>query len=152
MQRLLSYTAMLILLVGCGIQTVDVDQPITVANKFYGALEAGDEKTALNQFAPEFKKQEQNWPRLLNGLQQRYGPVTAAHLDATSLAALDSGPCYTLTYSVKRGGLASREILFLCAKGHTSTWLIRGHAFTRLDTQQTISGGLIVREVGVHFP
>jgi len=140
------------LLVGCNVQTVDVAQPVAVADKFYDALKSGNGKAALAQFAPEFKNQVDTWPRVLGGLQQMYGPVTATDLLGSSLAADGESPCYSLTYAIKRGSLASREILFLCSRAGNAPWLIRGHRLTRLDTQQTVTGGVLPTEVGVHVP
>jgi len=152
MQKLLVTFAALLAIGGCNVQNVDVAQPVAVADKFYGALKSGDGKAALAQFAPEFKSQVDNWPRLLGGLQEKYGHVTAADLQSSSLAANDDGPCYSLIYAVKRGSFASNETLFLCAKDGTSVWLIRGHEVTRLDTNQTVTGGVLPKEVGVHVP
>ena len=152
MRRLLLIAAAALTMASCNVQTVDVAQPIAAAAKFYNALRAGDSRAALTQFAPEFTGQEDKWPRLLDGLQQRYGPVTAVDLQSSSLAASESGPCYLLTYAVKRGTLASTEILFLCSKGGNSPWLIRGQELTRLDTQQSITGGVFPKEIGLHVP
>jgi hypothetical protein len=137
---------------GCHVQTVDAAQPIAAANDFYSTLKSNNVKAALTHFAPEFKNYENNWPRLLDGLQQRYGPVTAADLQTASLAANGNDPCYSLTYAVKRGTMASTEILFLCSVQGQSTWLIRGHEVTRLDTGQSIAGGVVPQEIGVHVP
>ena len=152
MRRLLLTAAAALTMASCHVQTVDVAQPIAAAAKFYSAFRAGDSRAALTQFAPEFVSQADNWPRLLDGLQQRYGPVTAVELQGSSLAASESGPCYSLTYAVKRGTLASTEILFLCSKGANSPWLIRGQELTRLDSQQSITGGVFPKEIGVHVP
>ena len=151
MKKLLTFAALLSI-GGCNVQHVDVAQPVAVADKFYKALKSGDGKAALAQFAPEFKSQVDNWPRLLGRLQEKHGHVTAADLQDSSLAANDDGPCYSLVYAVQRGSLASNETLFLCAKDGTSTWFIRGHKLTRLDTKQTVTGGVLPSEVGVHVP
>ena len=152
MEKLLFTFAALLSISGCNVQNVDIAQPVAVADKFYGALKSGDGKAALAQFAPEFKSQVDNWPRLLGGLQEKYGRVTGAELQSSSLAANDDGPCYSLTYAVNRGSLASNETLFLCTTSGTSTWLIRGHRLTRLDTSQTVTGGILPNEVGIHVP
>jgi hypothetical protein len=152
MQKLLITIAVAWLLASCHVKTVDVAQPVAVADKFYGSLKFGDGKTALAQFAPEFKSQADNWPKLLGGLQQRYGPVTATELKSSSLAADGNDPCYSLAYEVKRGSLDSDEVLFLCSRDGTAPWLIRGHKLTRMDTQQTISAGVLPTEVGIHVP
>lgn len=152
MKNLLFTCAALLSISGCNVRNVDVAQPIAVANKFYGALKSGDGKAALAQFSPEFKSKIDSWPRLLGGLQEKHGHVTAADLKSSSLAANDEGPCYSLIYVVQRGSLASNETLFLCAKDGTSAWLIRGHELTRLDTNQTFTGGVLPNEVGVNVP
>lgn len=152
MRRLLLTAAAALTMASCNVQTLDVAQPIAAAAKFYNALRAGDSRAALAQFAPEFTDQEDKWPRLLEGLQQKYGPVTAVDLQSSSLAASESGPCYSLTYAVKRGAFASTEILFLCSKGVNSPWLIRDQELTRLDTQQSITGGMFPKEIGLHVP
>lgn len=152
MKRLLLIAVAALTMAACHVQTVDAAQPIAAATRFYNALRAGDSKAALTQFAPEFTSQENNWARLLDGLQQRYGPVTAVELQGSSLAASESGPCYSLTYAVKRGTSASTEVLFLCSKGANSPWLIRGQKLTRLDTRQSITGGVFPVELGIHVP
>jgi hypothetical protein len=149
MKRLLACCAALVLVVACSFQTVDAARPVAVADAFYGALRSGDGRAAWNQFAAEFKAEEVNWPRLLEGLQAKYGPVTSTELQDSILAANDEGPCYSLTYNVKRGALASRESLFVCAKSDASDWRIRGHAFTRLDSGQSVSGGILASYTGV---
>jgi hypothetical protein len=152
MRKLLLVTSAVASLAACHVQSIDVAQPVAAADTFYGALRSGDGRAALAQFDPKFKSQVETWPRLLAGLAQRYSPVTTTKLLQSSLAASGEDPCYLLTYDVNRGPLASREVLFLCSAGGTSPWLIRGHGFTRLDTQQTITGGALPTEVGVSVP
>jgi hypothetical protein len=147
MQKLSALVATFILLVGCNVQTVDVAQPAAAADKFYGALKSGKGKEAFAQYSPEFKVQASNWSRLLGGLQQQYGPVTSAQLQGSSRSTSDGDPCYSLNYAVRRGSLASNEVLFLCSREGNSPWLIRGHGLTRLDTQQTFTGG-----IGINIP
>jgi S-formylglutathione hydrolase FrmB len=141
-----------LLLVGCHVQSVDSAQSIAIADKFYGALKHGDGATALAQFSPAFKTQESNWPRLLGNLQNKYGPVSSAAMQSASLTSNGEDPCYLLTYSVQRGSLSSRETLFICSKANTSPWLISGQSMTRLDTNQSIAGGMLPSEIGVHVP
>lgn len=126
-----------------------MNQPIASADAFYGALKSGDVRTSLTRFSEDFKSREDQWPRLLDNLQQRHGPVTSAVLDGARLAAKGEDPCYVLDYSVKRGPLASTERLFVCSKGGRSDWLIHGHALMRLDTNQSITGGTLPTEVGI---
>jgi len=151
MKRLL-IACVLMLLGACNIQQVDVAQPAAVADKFYSALKSGDSTTALAQFAPEFKSHESGWPHVLATLEQRGGRVTFAELQSSSLAANDEGPCFLLTYAVKRGSNALTELLFICSKRGTSEWLIRGHKLMRPDINQSISGGVLPTQVGIHVP
>jgi hypothetical protein len=150
MQKPIVVIAATILLAGCNVQNVDVALPVAAGEKFYGALKSGDGKTALAQFSPEFKSQVDNWPWILGELQQKYGLVNSAELQSSSLAANDDGPCYSLNYAVKRGAFASSEILFLCSRGGSSPWLIHGHVLTRLDTQQTVTGGMLPKGIWLH--
>ena len=151
MKRLLIATV-LGSLTACNIQNVDIAQPVAVADKFYGALKSGDSQTALTQFAPEFRSHVNEWPNLLSGLDEHAGRVTTAELQGGSLAANKEGPCYLLTYLVKRGQNASNELLFICSKRGASEWFIHGHRLTRTDTKQSISGGILPTEVGTQTP
>lgn len=116
-QKLLLGGAIALALASCHVQSVDPEQPVAAANAFYSDLRSGNIEAALARFAPEFKAQEANWPRLLHGLQQGYGPVTGAELQASSLAGIGNDPCFSLTYTVKRHSLSSIEVVFLCSKG-----------------------------------
>ncbi len=144
--------AALISLAGCNVETVDQGPAIAVGEKFYGALKARDGKTALSLFAPAFKSSEKEWPRLLGSMQEKNGAVASADLREASLAAQDESPCYLLVYAVKRESLASDERLFVCRAENGPDWAISGHELTRLDTRQSISGGMVPTEVGVHVP
>ncbi|QGX40210.1 hypothetical protein [Permianibacter aggregans] len=139
-------------LTGCNVQYVDVNLPVASAEKFYGALKVGDIATALVQFSPEFRRQVENWPQLLGGLQEKYGYVTQIEIQSSSLVAKNRDPCYILSYAVKRGELKSNEVLLLCSSGDTSPWLIHGHKLTRLDTQQSVSAGTLPDEVSIQTP
>lgn len=152
MQKLLTIAAAVVLLGGCNFQSVDITQPIAVADTFYSALKNEDGKTALAQFSPAFKAKETEWPRLLEHLQRNYGPVTSATLQNSSLASNGEDPCYLLTYAVQRSSLASTEAIFLCAKANVPPWLIFGHSMTRADNHQTIAGGMLPSEMDVHVP
>jgi len=134
------------------VQSVDSAQPVAAANAFYSDLRSGNIEDALARFAPEFKAKEDHWPRLLRGLQQRYGPVTAAELRDSSLAGIGDDPCFSLTYSVKRRSLSSTEAVFLCSKRGKAPWLIRGERLTRQDTNQSIIGGVVPEEASIHAP
>ncbi|TXI51184.1 MAG: hypothetical protein E6Q50_01430 [Lysobacter sp.] len=152
MQKLFAIVAAAALFGGCDFQSVDIDQPVAVADKFYGALKNGDGKTALAQFSPAFKAKETEWPRLLENMQRTYGPVTSVTLQNSSLASNGEDPCYLLTYAVQRRSLASTETLFLCARANVPPWLISGHSLTRADNHQSIAGGMLPSEIGVHVP
>jgi hypothetical protein len=144
--------AALISLAGCNVETVDQGPAIAVGDKFYEALKARDGKAALSLFAPAFKSSEKEWPRLLGSMQEKNGAVASADLHEASLAAQDESPCYLLVYAVKRDSLASDEKLFVCRAQSGSDWAISGHELTRLDTKESISGGMVPTEVGVHVP
>ena len=142
----------LALLVSCNFERVDQGPAIAVADKFYAALKAGDGKGALSQFAPAFKTSVDTWPRLLDGLQEKNGAVSSTELLRASLAAKDGSPCYLLSYAVKRGSLATDEKLFVCRNQDSPSWAIFGHELTRLDTKQSVVGGLVPAEASVHVP
>lgn len=151
MKRSIFVLLTLLPLSGCHYETVDPAPAVAVAHEFYGALESGNPKEALGYFSHNFSADEQ-WPRLLNGLNDRYGPVTSANLQGTSLAASGNSPCYLLTYVVKRNTLVEDDVLFVCRESDASHWSIYGHKLTRLDTQQSIAGGVLPKEVGVKIP
>jgi hypothetical protein len=140
-----------LLLSGCHYETVDPAQAVAVAHAFYGALEKGDPTASLGHFSHDFSANQQ-WSRLLNGLNDRYGPVVSAELQDTSLASDGKSPCYLLTYLVKRSTLEEDDFLFVCRDSDSSRWSIRGHRLTRRDTQQSIAGGVLPKEVGVKIP
>jgi hypothetical protein len=152
LRRTCIVVAALALLVSCNFERVDQGPAIAVADKFYAALKAGKGKDALSQFAPSFKMSVDTWPRLLDGLQEKNGAVSSTELLRASLAAKDGSPCYVLTYAVKRESLATDEKLFLCRNQGSSSWAIFGHELTRLDTKQSVVGGLIPAEASVHLP
>lgn len=135
----------------CHVETVDPAPAVAVAQAFYKSLGGGDPKEALSYFSHDFRAEEQ-WPRLLGGLNDRYGPVTSANLQESSLAGDGHSPCYLLTYAVKRNTLAEDEVLFVCRDSDSAHWSIRGHKLTRRDTKQTIVGGVLPSEVGVKYP
>lgn len=140
-----------VLLSGCHFETVDPAPAVAVAHAFYGALEAGNPKASLDYYSRDFSGDEQ-WPRLLNGLNDRYGPVTSAELQSVRPASDGQAPCYLLIYLVKRNTLAVDDLLFVCRESGSSRWSIRGHKLTRRDTQQNIAGGVLPKEVGVNIP
>jgi hypothetical protein len=140
-----------LLLSGCHYETVDPGAAVAVAHAFYGALQAGNPTASLGYYSHDFSGGDQ-WPHLLNGLNERYGPVTSAELQGSSLASDGKSPCYVLTYLVKRSTLTEDDVLFVCREPDSSRWSIRGHKLTRRDTQQSIAGGVLPKEVGVKVP
>jgi hypothetical protein len=139
------------LLSGCHYETVDPAPAVAVAQGFYGALEAGNPTASLGYFSHDFSADKQ-WPRLLIGLNDRYGPVMSAELQDTSLTSNGKSPCYLLAYLVKRNTLEEDDLLFVCRDQDSSRWSIRGHKLTRRDTKQSIVGGVLPKEVGVKIP
>lgn len=132
---------------GCNVEKVDPAPATAVAQAFYKALEAGDPKTALNYLSQDFTTEP--WPRLLNSLNDRYGPVTSADLQGSNLVSDGQSPCYLLTFVVKRHALEEDDILFVCRHADASHWSIRGHSLTRRDTGQRVVGGALPSEVGL---
>jgi len=118
-----------VLLSACHVETADQEPAVAVAQGFYKALEAGDPKASLNYFSHEFSAETQ-WPRLLGGMNERYGPVTSADLKESRLVSDGHSPCYLLTYLVKRNTLSEDDLLFICrersAKGRKQTLALNG--------------------------
>jgi hypothetical protein len=150
LRRTAILVAALALLLSCNVEKVDQRPAIAVADKFYAALKVGNGKDALSQFAPSFKMD--TWPRLLDGLQEKNGAVTSTELLRASLATKDGSPCYLLGYAVKRESFATDEKLFVCRNLEKSSWAIFGHEVTRLDTKQSVVGGLVPAESSVRLP
>jgi len=144
--------AVLASLVGCKVEHVEEAPATAIGNKFFSALKTGDGEAALALFAPEFRNSEKEWPNLLMALQDKFGVVSSAELLGATMAAKDDSPCYVLAYSVKRGSSASDETLFVCRSPNAGTWAIVGQSLVRLDTNQSITGGVMPVEVGVHVP
>lgn len=137
---------------GCKVEHVDEGPAVLIGTHFYGALKTGDVRKSLGFFAPGFKKGESDWPRLLSSLHMQAGAVTSAELQGSQIIANDDVPCWLLDYSVKRPGSASSEKLLVCRSQDEKTWLISGHQLTRLDTNQSITGGLMPSTVGISTP
>lgn len=152
MKKLSIAVALALSVVGCNVQTVDMQQPISAADKFYDTLKSGKASTAMTFFAPGFKNTVSRWPKFLGDLQNSFGPVTATELLEASLSANDDSPCYRLVYAVKRGTHATEESLFLCSEQGTSPWLIHGHGLTRSDTGQKVTAGLMPQEISTPTP
>jgi hypothetical protein len=138
------------LMTGCNVANVDSGPPIKVANAFYGHLHAGDVRTALTLFSPEFQSSVNSWPGALSSIQNKFGPVASAELQNATLASDGHAPCYLLAYTVKRESLESHEKLFFCRTGIKSSWTIDGQELNRDDTGSDLVGGKIPKIVGVH--
>ena len=148
-------TVLLVLIVtisGCKFENVDQGPAVLIGTNFYSSLKSGDVKKSLGFFAPEFKKNESEWPRLLSSLQIQAGSVTSAELQGVQIVANDELPCWLLDYSVKRPGSASNESLLMCRTQDKKVWHISGHKLTRLDNNQSLVGGLIPETVSINSP
>jgi hypothetical protein len=154
-RRLAALAVLALACAGC-VENVDNAPAIAVGDGFYGQFKPAHGAVKLARFfAPEFPKQEPEWPRLLGGLEQAYGPVTSAQLQSWHMAAMDDAPCFLLDYAVVRPRLQSSERLFVCrVVKQPPDWRIVGHVLQRLDTKQVISGGKIPTEacVGTNCP
>ena len=112
MKKLSIAFALALSVVGCNVQTVDMQQPISAADKFYGTLKSGKASTAMTFFAPSFKNTVSSWPKFLGDLQSSFGPVTATELLEASLSTNDNSPCYGLDYAVQRGAHATEDVSY----------------------------------------
>jgi hypothetical protein len=140
-----SLTLSLVLIVLAGGQPEYVDSaPATLAaDGLYAALGEGDIGLAMDQFAPNFRLEVEIWPKFLASMDQRFGPVTSKVLRENQLAANEREPCFILTYSVSRAKIDSIDKLFVCRVPNDKVWKIYGHHSTRMDTGQTLRGGLM---------
>ena len=152
MKQLFIALAIALTATGCNVQTVDMAQPILVADNFYGSLKAGDTTEAMTPYAPSFKASVTSWPKFLTDLQKTYGPVTAAELLEASLSTNNDSPCYKLTYAVRRGVHATEEGLFLCSENRASPWAIHGHSLIRSDNGSEVTAGLMPQEISTPTP
>ena len=145
-----------VLCAGCSShEAVDQSSAVAVADSFYGALSADDEKTALSFFSPDFKQSVEAWPRLLGSMNRQGGTVVSTKLLSASLVAQAESPCFLLAYAVDRQGpnTGTDEKIFMCrSPGDTSSWLIAGHSITRQDNGKSISAGVVPSELSVHAP
>lgn len=151
MRKSLLFLLLPVVASACHVETVDSAPAVAVAQAFYKSLSDDDPKAALSYFSHDFKAETQ-WPRLLGGLNDRYGPVMSADLQASSLVGDGHSPCYLLTYAVKRHALVEDDLLFVCRDSGSSHWSIHGHRLTRRDTNQSIAGGVLPAEVGIKAP
>jgi hypothetical protein len=133
---------------GCNYEAVDGAPAIAVGDKFYGALKHRDGNAALSFFSPAFRSSEKEWPRLLGSMQEKSGAVASAELRGASLVARDDSPCYFLDYAIKRESLATDEGLLVCRAAGGTNWEIAGHVLTRLDSKQSIWGGVVPTGIG----
>jgi hypothetical protein len=137
---------------GCHAEYVDPAPAQAVASEYWGDLQRSDVPAALAHYTPALLASADSWPRMLHGMQARYGPVSIAELQDFHLVPLEEEPCYWLAFAVKRAsGLPSVEGLLVCreAKDH-SRWTIAGQQMERLDTHQKIQAGFVPQEAGVN--
>jgi hypothetical protein len=123
---------------GCNYEAVDGAPAIAVGDKFYGALKHRDGNAALSFFSPAFRSSE----------KEKSGAVASAELRGASLVARDDSPCYFLDYAIKRESLATDEGLLVCRAAGGTNWEIAGHVLTRLDSKQSIWGGVVPTGIG----
>ena len=139
--KILALSLVLVALAGGRPEIVDLAPATQAADRLYAALRGGDVNRAMNEFAPEFRREVEVWPKFLASMDQRFGPVTSKVLRENQLAANEREPCFILTYGVVREKLESTEKLFVCRVSNEKEWKIYGHHSTRMDTSQTLRGG-----------
>lgn len=132
---------------------VDNQPAIAFADKFYGELQQAHIDEALQSYGANYVSQkDENWKRLLVGLNSSYGTITSRSLVGASVVPVEEVGCSLLRYDVRRGQLATEEKLIVCPKDKQSGYLIAGHELRRTDTGQSIIAGLSVQESGVRVP
>lgn len=92
MRKSLPFLLLTMAISACHVETVDPAPAVAVAQAFYKSLSDGDPKAALTYFSQDFEAKEQ-WPHLLGGLNDRYGPVMSVDLQGSSLAGDGHSPC-----------------------------------------------------------
>ena len=124
---------------------VDTNAATAAGAEYFTHLEKGRVADAMLVYMESFRQQQgENWPRFLEGLAAKYGPVTNYTMDRWQIVPIDGVGCVLLNYRISRGTLSSQENLILCPKAADAKFAIVGHEMTRLDTQQNVSAGITV--------
>ncbi len=132
---------------------VDQTPAIRVGDQFFAFLRQDDTAGAIHLYAASMSANPGSaWRGLLDGLRAKFGPVSEARLDRASIVPRGEDPCHLLEYRTDRRGHLQTEKLLLCVERASGALEIVGHEMIRLDTEQKISEGLTVREVGLRFP
>lgn len=134
-------------------QVVDTSAATAVGAEYFTHLEKGRVADAMLVYMEAFRQQQgENWPRFLEGLAAKYGPVTDSALDGWQIVPIDGVGCVLLNYRISRGTLRSQENLILCPKAADAKFAIVGHEMIRLDTQQKVSAGITSVSKGINIP
>jgi hypothetical protein len=132
---------------------VDTNAATAAGAEYFTCLEKGRVADAMLVYMESFRKQQgENWPRFLQGLAAKYGPVTNYTLDRWQIVPIDGVGCVLLSYRISRGALGSQEDLILCPEAVDDKFAIVGHEMTRLDTQQKVSAGITIVSKGINIP
>ena len=134
-------------------QHVDTTAATAAGAEYFTHLEKGRVADAMLIYRESFRQQQgENWPRFLEGLAAKYGPVTDSALDGWQIVPIDGVGCVLLNYRISRGALRSQENLILCPKAADAKFAIVGHEMTRHDTQQKVSAGITAISKGISIP
>ena len=138
---------------GCNkVHWVDNGPSVAVGERFFAELKQAHAESVSAFYSREFQAEHnKDWPELLAGLQQRFGPVTSVTLLESKVVPVNQVGCTLLRYKVNRGVFTTNENLLLRPE-HASGPTIIGHELFRLDTNQRIAAGLSVRESSIHIP
>lgn len=131
---------------------VDNKPSISIAENYFTELKKGQVDLAFASYSEKFREtNDKTWRDLLSGLQQRYGVVTSTKLVGSTIVPVSKVGCTLLRYEVSRGSLSTQEQIILCPDKASIVTII-GHELTRLDSNQKISAGQTVKEVGIPVP
>jgi hypothetical protein len=134
------------------VHVVDSRPAIAVGEMYFAAMKENGSQKAFELFSREFReKQGDLWKDFLVRMPESFGSITRYSITQGAVVPVSNLGCYGLRYSVERTKVNSDEKFIVCPANGTS-WAIVGHELTRTDTGQTVSAGIINRQIGVHVP
>ena len=151
--KIISLLLPLSLMVGCNkVHWVDNGPSVAAGERFFAELKQSHAGSVSAYYSREFQvEHNKDWPELLSGLQQRFGPVTSVTLLESKIVPVDQVGCTLLRYKVNRGVFVTNENLLFRPENASGPSII-GHELFRLDTNQRIAAGLSVRESSINVP
>jgi hypothetical protein len=134
------------------VKLTDPQPAIAVGTQFFENLKGSRIDDAFNLYSDEFKNmQGEAWHDFLRQLQVRGGPISSVELVSTAVVPFEGQACYAVVYKTLRNVMQSREQLIICPTPHNRMAVV-GHEMVRLDTNQRVSAGMTVTQVGVRIP